>query len=185
MQKVSDHKTATAYAEAWLGAAKDKKVGDIVLKEVQALDAGIGEIASMWGKMSAPVDDNNLKADVIAAFAKEISLSDISTETLKLIAANGRLGLIQMILKEFQHLYYQDKGIVEVVVESAIKLSAAQDKKLKDVLEEKLHSPIKIEYQINPAVLGGLAVRYGSFLIDDTIKSKLSRIEKLLAQRQA
>lgn len=184
MQKVSDYKTATAYAEAWLDAAKDRNAEDIVLKEVQALDNGIGDIAALWAKLSTPLDDDNLKVEVIASFAKEANLSDISTEALKLIATNGRLNLIQMILTEFKHLYYQNKGIVEVMVESAVQLSEAQDKKLRKMLEEKLKAPIIIDYQINPAVLGGLAVRYGSFLIDDTIKSKLGRIEKLLAQRQ-
>lgn len=182
MQKVSDYKTATAYAEAWLGAAKDKKAEDIVLNEVQALESGIGDIASLWTKLSAPLDDDHLKMDIITSFAKEIKLSDISTEVLKLIAQNNRLNLMQMILAEFKHLYYQNKGIIEVVVESAIKLSNAQDKKLKKVLKEKLNAPIIIDYHVNPAVLGGISVRYGSFLIDDTIKSKLGRIEKLLVR---
>lgn len=185
MQKVSDYKTATAYAQAWFGAAKDTHSEDMILQEVQALKEGIDSIPSLWTGLAQPADDASVKTEIVSSFATECGLSDISTETLKLMAENGRLKLIKLVLDEYKHLYYQDKGIIEVIVESAIKLSSTQDKKLRKTLEKKLAAPVEIEYKVNPAVLGGLAIQYGSFLIDDTIKNKLCRIEQLLAKRQA
>lgn len=185
MQKVSDYKTAAAYAQAWFGAAKDKHCEDKVLHEVQALKEGIDNIPSLWADLSQPTDDAGIKAEIITSFAKECGLSDISTETLKLAAENGRLKLIKLILDEYKRLYYQDKGIIEVKVESAVKLSSAQDEKLRKTLEKKLAAPVEIEYRVNPAVLGGLAIQYGSFLIDDTIRNKLCRVEQLLTKQQA
>ena len=85
-----------------------------------------------------------------------------------------------LILDEFIKLYYQDKGIVEVRVETAVELTAAQDKKLRSVLETKLKAPSLLVYTVKPEVLGGLRVRFKSFLIDDTLESKLGRIGQLI-----
>ena len=65
-------------------------------------------------------------------------------------------------------------------VETAVELTAAQDKKLRSVLETKLKAPILLEYTVKPEVLGGLRVRFKSFLIDDTLESKLGRIGQLI-----
>ncbi len=185
MQKVSDYKTASAYAQAWFDAAKDKHAEDKTFEETRALKDGIDNISALWAELSRPADEAGVKTEVIASFAKECGLSEVSTEALKLIAENGRLKLTKLILDEYKRLYYEDKGIIEIKAVSAVELSRAQNDKLKKILEKKLAAPVEIEYTVDPAVLGGLAIRYGSFLIDDTIKNKLCRIEQLLEKRQA
>lgn len=182
MQKVSNYKTAAAYAEAWLGAAKDMNAEDIVFAEVTALKKGIGEIADLWRVMSAPVESEKAQADVLKALVKKVKLSKTSQQTLQLIAENKRLNLVMLILDEFIRLYYLDKGIMQVYVESAVELSDEQSGKLEKVLQKKLNAPVVVDYRVNSAVLGGLAVRFGSYLIDDTVQNKLAKLEQILAK---
>ncbi|MCM1324286.1 MAG: ATP synthase F1 subunit delta [Acetobacter sp.] len=182
MQKVSNFKTAAAYAEAWFDAAKDMKTEDTVFEEVRALREGIGDVIALWNSMAAPIEAENDQIDVITALAKKIKLSQVSEETLKLVAKNNRLRIIPLILNEFIRLYYQHKGIVEVFAESAIALNEEQNNKLKKILENKLNAPVVIDYHVNPEVLGGLSIRFASYLIDDTVRSKLLKLEQLLAK---
>ena len=182
VQKVSKYKTASAYAIAWLEASIDKGVADKVFDEVLVLRDAVKENMGLWTILSAPVDDNNEKLKIITDLAKKSKLSDISCESLKLITENNRLNILKIILDEFVHSYYQNKGIVEINVETAVDLSAKQDKKLKDALEKKLNSPVVINYQINNEILGGLKISYNSFLFDDSLIEKLNRIERLLKQ---
>lgn len=182
MQKVSNFKTATAYAEAWFEASKDAKLEDTVFEEVKALKNGIGDIASLWATLSSPIELTDSKLKIIDALAKKTKISQISEKALKLMAENNRLNIFNLVADEFIRLYYQYKGIVEVFAESAIKLTDIQDKKLKQILEKKLNSPVVINYQVNPQVLGGLAVRFNSYLVDDTIKTKLEKIGQLLTK---
>ncbi len=180
MQKYSKLKIAANYANAWFNAAKDKKIEDKVFDEVQLLQASYAQNKETWNILAAPIDDDTIKQTIIKTVAKKIKLSDISTDTLLLIAQNGRIALLEFILDEFIKLYYQDKGIVEVTVETAVALSDAQDKKLHSVLEDKLNSKIKLKYLVNRAVLGGLRINFNSFLIDDTLQTKLKRMNALL-----
>lgn len=180
-QKVSNYKTANAYATAWLDAAKDMGIENAVFEEVKALKEGINNVLFLWYRMASPIESEQDKLDVLQTLAKEVKLSSISMETLKIVVENNRLKLIPLILDEFIKLYYIDKGVIEVFVESAVLLTDEQDNKLRSVLEKKLNSDIVISYSVNPEVLGGLSVRFNSYLIDDTIRSKLKDIQKLLA----
>ncbi len=181
MQKCSKFKIAANYANAWFGAAKDKGIEDKVFDEVQLLKDSYAQDKKTWNLLAAPIDDATLRQNIIESLAKKIKLSDVSTETLLITAEHGRIALLDFILDEFIRLYYQDKGITEVVVETAVKLSETQDKKLRSVLEDKLNTKVLLKYLIDPQVLGGLRVHFNSFLIDDTLQTKLKRIKLLLS----
>ena len=185
MQKISKYKTATTYAQAWFSAAKENNCEDKVLEEISLLKDSIRQNAAVWGVLSQPADDNNDKVNIMRDLAKQIKLSEISTETLVLLAENNRLNLLKMICGAFAKIYYQDKGIVEVTVDTAVELSETQDSRLKKTLENKLKAPVVINYRLRPEVLGGLAVRFNSFLVDDTLSGKLKKLKQHMLDRQA
>lgn len=184
MQKISKYKAAMTYANAWLEAAKDQKQEDTVFEEIGQLSSSLKESTAIWSVLTQPVDDNQQKIKVVESWAKEIKLSKVSTETLKLIIENDRFSILRLIFHAFKEAYYKDKGIIEVDVETAVPLTETQNKKLQKTLEEKLKSPIVLNYQIKPEVLGGLAIRYNSFLIDDTLAGKLKNIQKTITHQQ-
>lgn len=185
MQKISKYKTATTYAQAWFSAAKDNHIEDKVFEEIRLLKESMAENGELWGVLMQPVDDNNDKVKIMNDIAKKAKFSAVSEETLKMIAENNRLNILKMICGAFTKIYYQDKGIVEVTVDTAVELSETQDGRLKKTLENKLKSPVIINYRIKPEVLGGLAVRFNSWLVDDTISGKLKKLKQYMLDRHA
>ncbi len=181
MQKYSKYKIAANYAYAWFNAAKDKKIEEKVFDEVQLLKASYAHDKETWNILAAPIDDEHIKQSIIESIAKKIKLSEVSADALLVVVQNRRITLLALILNEFVKLYYQDKGIVEVTIETAVELSDAQDKKLRNVLEDKLNTKVLLKYLVNPEVLGGLKVSFDSFLIDDTLQTKLKRMKLLLS----
>ena len=96
------------------------------------------------------------------------------------MADNGRLAELSGVLDEFKHIYYRQHNIEEVEVLTVKALSAAQNTKLKTILEKKLSKKVLITYTIKPELLGGLVVKYGSSMIDDSIAGKLTRLEIIM-----
>lgn len=178
MQNNSKYKIAAAYAEAWFGAAEEKNSEDEVFADVKLIQESLKNDAALWKKMISL----RASAQLVDEVAKKAKLSEISKNALKLMTENGYLNLLGQITDNFVHLFYKKKGIIEVSVDTAVALSAAQDKKLRKVLKDKLQSEIELTYRIKPEVLGGLAVRFNSFLIDDTIAHKLKKFEKLMTE---
>ncbi len=180
MQKVSKYKIANSYARAWVDVAFSLKLEDKVLEEVKALEESLNNNALVWQKFTAPTDENSQKLSIIDILSKKAKLSDITKNTLMLMVENQKINCIQMVLKNWQELYYQKKSIELVNVETVTELSSSQDKKLQKILKDKLEKDVKINYIINKDLLGGLRISYGSFIIDDTLKSKLENIKKVM-----
>lgn len=183
MRKVSKNKTATVYARAWFEASKDLQTEDTVFEEVKILLTSISENPSLWGKIYSPIADRKAVENVIREVAGKSKISDVSTNALCQIAQNGKISLIRFILQGFADFYYKDKGIIMVEVDTAVKLTVAQDKKLKQALEKKLNKKVETVYNLKPEILGGLAIRFGSFLFDDTLLNKLRRIKQIMAAK--
>ena len=109
MQKISKYKTASTYARAWFYAAKENKQEDLVFKEIQLLRESMRQEAGLWHMLSQPTDGNEDKIEIISDLARKAQFSEISFETLKMIAENNRLGLLRFICSAFIKNYYKDK----------------------------------------------------------------------------
>ena len=160
MKKDSKSKIASVYAEALYGAAEDLKAVAKVLAN--------------------PLWDVASKKAALKAVAEKLQLSKESLNCLDIIADNNRFAELEMILEAFVHLYYQKQNITEIAVDSAKKLSEAQSKKVLQMLEQKFGKKIVVNYQVNPELLGGLRVQYGSTMIDDSVLGKLNRLEMMM-----
>lgn len=183
MQKDSKYKVADMYAEAWLSAAVDAKCEDAVFSEVQALKNSFEQNRDMWKTLARPIDDAHFVIQMIEEFTKKMKFSKVSAETLRLIGENKRIDLLGLIAEDFKNLYYKHKGIIEVNVDTVIELSASQRNKLQHIMEEKLHQDVALNFRITPEILGGLAISFNSFLIDDTLSTKIKNLEQLITEQ--
>lgn len=184
MQKISKYKTATTYAQAWYDASKENHIEDVVFEEINQLSESMKKDAFLWNVLSQPAEDTKQKIKIMDDISKKLNMSAISSQALEMIAENERINILGIILNTFVKIYYKDKGIIEVSVDTAVELTKVQDTELKKVLENKLNAPVILNYKVNPDVLGGLAVRFNSVLIDDTLASKLKNLKHLLLNQK-
>ena len=180
MKKISKSKIAVTYALALFEAASEKKAVAKVYDDVKKLQAEMDHDAALVKYFANPLWNREAKKDALAAVAKKMKLSAESLNCLDIVVDNERWNVIREILQEFVHLYHQKNNIAEVEVQSAVELSTTQAKKLESVLENLLKQKVLVSYLVKPEVLGGLKVKYGSKMIDDTLLGKLNRMEQVM-----
>ena len=180
MKKDSKTKIASVYSLALFEAAEEKKAVAKVHSDVLSLLEVMNTDAEFLKYFSNPLWDAVSKKSALKEIAQKIKLSDETLQCLDVIADNNRFAELKLILEAFKHLYYAKNNIAEVEVASAKKLSAAQDKKLSGVLEKMLNKKVVVNYTLAPDLLGGLRVKYGSNMIDDSIQGKLNRLEIMM-----
>lgn len=66
-------------------------------------------------------------------------------------------------------------------VQVAIALTDAQKEKLTKTLSQKIGQPVRLNVEINPAVLGGFSIRFADELIDASIVNRLADAGRALA----
>ena len=120
------------------------------------------------------------KRAALEAVARKAKLSDAVRNFLFLLVANRRLGALGAIARAFEEEKDVRLGIVSAETTSAVPLSAAEMKHLKDALERMTGRTVKIAQRVDPALLGGARTRIGSKVYDGTLKRSLEALRDTL-----
>jgi F-type H+-transporting ATPase subunit delta len=86
--------------------------------------------------------------------------------------------LLESIVGKFLDLRDKKLGIVNVQVRSAVPMSDAQEKKLRENYEKLLNKKVKFEFTIDPTVIGGFVAKVGDTVYDASLKNQLEILKK-------
>ena len=173
---------AVRYAQALLALADEKRQQDAGATDRIAADLdNLFQLYCTDGGFRAFVLDPRLDAAAQkrGAFAV-MERAGIGTEVRNLVGVlimNRRLGALPQVAASFGALLAERRGQQTAVVTSAHPLNDTQRAQIAARLTEAGFSGVRLSEQVDPALLGGLIVRIGSRLYDNSIKSKLQRLQ--------
>lgn len=173
---------AERYALALLSLADDRR-----REEPGAVDriaADLEKLFALWREdptFRAFVADPRL--DAAAQRKGSFAILDragVGPEVRNLVGVlivNRRLGQLPQVAQAFGALLAERRGQQAAEVTSAHPLSATQRAQIAARLTEAGFSGVQLVEKVDPGILGGLVVRIGSRLYDNSIKSKLQRLQ--------
>jgi F-type H+-transporting ATPase subunit delta len=168
---------AKRYGVALFELARDSKKIDAIEADAKSLLTALSGSDDLRATLSSPLFPSDQKAAVLAAMAKKMKLNAITTNFLGLVAQNGRAGDLGGMLTAYNGLAAKARGAVMAEVSTAEPLSADALKSLTDALSKAFKAQVDIETTVKPELLGGLVVKVGSRLFDDSVKSKLDALK--------
>jgi len=166
---------AKRYARALADSAggKDPRRLEAVASELALAAKVLGadvKFARFFADPSISQDDKRAAIDALGRRAK---LSEVMRSFLLVLVANRRLGALGAIRDCFEAIADERLGIVKAETTTAVPLSAAELKRLRDSLEKMTGFTVRITHRVDPAVLGGARTRIGSRVYDGTLKHQL------------
>lgn len=99
----------------------------------------------------------------------------------RVLVENQRLLVLPEIAILFEALRAEAEKTVNVVVDSAFELSAAQQEKITSSLKSRMGREIKLDCKVNKELLGGVVIRAGDKVIDGSARTRLSEMATALA----
>jgi F-type H+-transporting ATPase subunit delta len=111
-------------------------------------------------------------------------LGDVNPLVIKLVlllAAKGKLALIDDVAEEYQVLVDNYRGIegTEIAeVTTAIPLDDDYQLKIAQRITDIVGKPVLLKLKVDPAIIGGIIIRVGDKLIDGSVRSKLAALKK-------
>ncbi|MBC7431252.1 MAG: ATP synthase F1 subunit delta [Rubritepida sp.] len=176
---------AERYALALLGLADDRRQA-----EPGALDRIAADLESLLGLWQndagfrAFVADPRLgSADQKAGAFAIIDRAGIGAEVRNLVGVlitNRRLSQLAAVAAAFGIKLSERRGQQIAHVTTAHELTDTQRAQIAARLTEAGFSGVRLNETVDPALLGGLVVRIGSRLYDNSIKSKLQRLQYVM-----
>jgi F-type H+-transporting ATPase subunit delta len=100
---------------------------------------------------------------------------------VRVLASNQRLLLLPEMVSIFEALRAEAEKTVNVVVDSAFELSAAQQDKIVSSLKARMGREIKLVCNVNKELLGGIVIRAGDKVIDGSVRTRLGEMAIALA----
>ena len=173
---------ARRYAQALFLAARKKDAVDRVaqdLASVNKADAAMNDRLRLF--LEAPQVPTDQKIEVVEKGLGP-SVHRLVIEFFKLIINKKRLFRMRDIAEEFGRLVEEHQGIVRARVTSAVPLTDSELTALVASLEQSLSKKVKVDAHVDPEILGGLVVKVGDRIADQSVTTLLAELrEQLLA----
>ncbi len=180
MKKASDFKTAKTYAISLYKSVQSAEELEIVLHDVELLqDVNLMKIDEL-SYLCSPIVKPEDKSVIIEEIAHKLNLCRQTGNMLNIMVENKHFKILNQVLIDFISIYNQQNNIAEITVETVMDLSKDQNKLLQTKLADLFKKEIKIKYELNPEILGGLVIKNGTMLIDLSLKNKLKNLEQLM-----
>ena len=168
------------YARALFDLAIEGKALGAVEASLKSLTEALAESAELKSLLSSPLVGRGAAGAAIAGVADGLGVDGLTKNFLGVLAANRRLALLPAVIRDFAALNAARKGEVTATVTAAHKLTAAQQKALAAKLKAGIGRDVALDVNVDPAILGGLVVRVGSRMIDNSLKTRLENLGQAL-----
>lgn len=107
--------------------------------------------------------------------------SDTPREVKNLVLAlgkEGRLGQLAAVASAFEGMTQRGTTAMTGEVISAEALDAAQRAKIEKDLASKYGEALTLRFSVDPSLIGGLIIRIGDQVLDNSLRSRLSAVQR-------
>ena len=89
---------------------------------------------------------------------------------------------MDIVIEEFLKLIAYKRGEVSANLISSKKLDPKTIKDMENEISKNINRSIQLNYKIDESLIGGVIIQIGSLMIDTSIKNKLQKYKKLMAE---
>ena len=129
-----------------------------------------------------PTSNQEDLSKVINKIAEIKKFETLFKNFLNFLIQKRRFFFIERILKSFIEICSRRRGELKAELKSAKKLSSDEITKITDELAKNFSSKIRLNYEHDESLIGGLVVQVGSTMVDTSIKNKLQQIENRMIE---
>jgi len=168
------------YARALFALAEEAGTAERIGEELGALVELAARCESFATLIHSPLLDRRSQEAGIEKVAAHLDLADLTHRFLAVLARNRRLDRLAGIHECFVALLAAARGEMTAAVTSATALDDAARRRLEEALGQAFSAKVRLETTIDPDLIGGLIVKVGSVMVDNSLKTKLTRFERAM-----
>jgi F-type H+-transporting ATPase subunit delta len=171
---------ARIYAQSLFEVARERDKLDAIHEQLGQVADAIAENRDLQVFLFSPYFTSAEKRDGIAR-----AVSGAEPELmnfLELLAEKHRMPVIFRIRERLDELWAKEKGQLEVRLTSAVELDPEIVKRVRSEIERQTGQTIELSSDVDEGIIGGLVLRVGNMVLDASLRSKLERLRKEVAQ---
>ncbi len=171
---------ARVYADALFGIAKEHAKLDAIREQLGQFVDALERNRDLAVFFFSPYFSSAEKKDGIG---KAVSGAEPElVNFLELLAEKHRMPVVFRIRRRFEELWAEENKLIEVTVTSAVELDPEVTERIGAEIEKQTERQVQLESKVDDGILGGLVLRVGNMVLDASIRSRLERLRKEVAQ---
>ena len=180
---IAADRVAKVYAQAIVEAADTAGCRREVLAELGSLARDVlpkvPDAAAVFSSPKVSAEEKGRIIDRIAGGRMQAT----TTNALHVLARHGRLGMLPAVVAAAERLADERDGKRQATFTTAVPLDAADQARIVAETEKALAATLVPAFVVDPAIIGGLVVRVGDTIYDQSVATGLTRIGGRLQQR--
>lgn len=175
---------AGRYAQALFDLAKKAGKLDEQLAELLKVQTTFRENGELARAVLSPTVPSVVKKSILRQVL-ERSLSETTLHFLYVLVDKNREIYLGLIIENYKELLREERGQVEIIVQSATELDAGLKKQVEERMLAYTGKKVDLKYEVEPTLLAGLVIRIGDRIIDGSVRHQLTQIHERLSKAGA
>lgn len=169
----------SVYGLALYDLAKSEGLTEQILKELSVLRQSFEGEPDFLKLLHTPALSKQERCDILDASFRG-KLQPYLLNFLKILTEKGYIHHFSHCCDAYRDQYNRDHGILPVTAVTAVPMTDAQQKRLKEKLEALTGKTVELHSRIDPSCLGGVRLDYDGKRVDDTVSHRLDAVRTLL-----
>jgi F-type H+-transporting ATPase subunit delta len=172
---------ANRYAKALLDVLYPQKA-DTGLKQLQEFVALLKEQPDARTLLANPTVSSDRRKRLVNEIAGALCFDKTVANFINILIDRNRLPLIDEIIASYQRLLDERLGVVRAFVRGAQALDPSQQEQLVAKLETVTGKQVRMEFSVDPSLIGGVVAQVGSTIYDGSVRQQLKAFKSRLIE---
>ncbi len=180
-------KLASRYAKALLKAV-NAELGSVGSPTpAQHIARALTEFADVWeqqrefsGSMLNPMFEKSQRLSALLSIAENAGVPDIARRFLRVVFERDRIAALPEIAQAFAVQADASAGVLKVEVIVAKDIDSEEARTIEGLLAQQIQGSLEFQWSSDPALIGGMIVKYDGKVLDGSLSGRIGRIERSL-----
>lgn len=180
-------KLASRYARALLRTVERELGSAGSPTPAQHVARSLSEFAAVWTREEElsssivnPMFEKGQRLEALITVAKLAELPEVARRFLRVVFERERIAALPEIAETFRQKADEAAGVVQVEVSVARPVDAEEVRNIESGLAQQISGRLEFHWSVDPALIGGMVVRYQGKVLDGSLSGRLERIERQL-----
>ena len=179
-----ENQVGKRYAEALSGNISDDSQLGVALKNLKDFGEAMKTEKQLLRFFEHPSISTEKKKNVVEELCGRLQIGDEIGNLLVLLNERGKIIFLEKIIEYFEQVVDRRLNQIRVYVTSAHTLTDVNIDRLKTALNKILEKTILIDTKVDESLIGGLILRIGDQVADNTIRNRLRILKQTIEKEE-
>ncbi len=168
---------AVRYATALFDLATERDSLELVASDLSRLKDLLAQSPDLRRFLRSPVLTREQQTQALSALLQKAGVSELTQQFIALVAKKRRLFALGGMIEAFLSDLDRRQGKLSAEITVAQPLTEAQTKTMNVAVQQALGDKVAISVNVDGSLLGGIIVKVGSRLIDNSLRTKIDKLQ--------